>query len=97
MLHMNGSVFYIFTATKKQSTCFELSDALDLGFDSTDGAGLAVANDDVIATAAMPRAVLEALEAADCCIALAAAVTAAIAPPLGFFASAAKSFCLSRS
>ena len=94
---MNDSAFCILTAVKIKSTCLELSDPLDLGFESTDGAGLAVASDDVMATAAIPRAVLEALEAADGCIALAAAVTAAIAPPLGFFARAAKSFCLSRS
>ena len=61
------------------------------------GTALAVARDDVIATAAIPRAVLDTLEAAEGCIALAAAVTAAIAPPLGFFARAARSFCLSRS
>ncbi len=69
----------------------------EFNFDLASFEGLAVARDDVIATAAMPRAVLDTLEAADGCMALAAAVTAAMAPPLGFFARAAKSFCRSRS
>jgi hypothetical protein len=58
---------------------------------------LAVARDDVIATAAIPRAVFDIFEVPDGCIAFAAAATAAIAPPLGFLARAANNLSRSRS
>ena len=77
-------------------TCFAiLFDSSNFALLSIKADALAVARDDVIATAAIPRAVLDTLELPEGCIALAAAATAAIAPLLGFFASAANN--LSRS
>ena len=56
------------------------------------GQGFEVARDEVMATAAMPRAVFDILAPPEGCMALAAAATAAMAPPLGFLARAANSF-----